>query len=147
MTKWVGVYEYEKVVVAGLLASVAPKVVLAHDPETQTVTIPAVYEDRVVLVYEDFWKETVRVPNYTPGSLSFRMAACKTANSRVELALQERIAVDLIVSWGDRQYPVTRFFPLSTATGKWLYTSTVTVGFTETRVCWGRCLRLGRWPG
>ncbi len=119
------------VVVAGLLASVAPKVVLAHDPQTITKDV---YEDRVVPVYEDFWKETVRVPNYTPGSLSFRMAARKTANSRVELALQERIAVALIVSWGDRQYPVTRFFPLSTATGKWLHSAPISFGNATVRI-------------
>ena len=113
------------VVVTGLLASVAPKVVLAHDPETITKNV---YEDRVVPVYEDFWKETVRVPNYAPGSLSFRIAARKTANSRVEIALQPRVGN----TWGAYKYPSKRFFPLSTAIGKWLYTSTVTVGFTET---------------
>ncbi len=108
-------------VVVGLLASVVPKVVLAHDP--QTVEVP-VYQDKEVDVYADYWKEVVKVPVVSTASLSFRIAA-RRHRSSVEVALRERIAVALIVSWGDRQYPATRYFSLSTPVGQWRYSAPI----------------------
>ncbi|WP_419917602.1 hypothetical protein [Candidatus Poriferisocius sp.] len=138
------------VVITGLITSVTPAVVLAHDPVTTTHTIPAVYEDQEVTkwVDEEYTVEvncdeegvtkrvpyTGLVPSTASASYGVRIGARKTSSGiKVELAVQRR-GTGLTGSWGSTIYPTSRFFPASTTVGRWLHTSAVTVGGTSVRI-------------
>ena len=70
---------------------------------------------------------TLRVASTPRGSttdVEVRIVARTAASDRVEFALQERQPDD---SWGERLLPSRRLFPISTALGRWLQSSPLTV--------------------
>ena len=58
------------------------------------------------------------------GQAEVRIVARTAASDRVEFALQQRQPDD---SWGERLLPSRRLFPISTALGRWLQSSPLTV--------------------
>ena len=61
--------------------------------------------------------------------VALRIVARKLENGRIEFGLQQRQTDD---SWGDRQLPGRRFFPTTAEVGRWLSSSTLTVGGSGT---------------
>ena len=61
--------------------------------------------------------------------IELRIVARKLENGRIEFGLQERQSHD---SWGDRLLPRQRFFPTTAEVGRWLSSSTLTVGGADT---------------
>ena len=57
--------------------------------------------------------------------VELRIVARKLEDGRVEFGLQQRRSDD---SWAERQLPRRRFFPTTAETGRWLASSTLTVG-------------------
>ena len=78
-------------------------------------------------------------------AVEVRVAAQRLANGSTEFALQQRSAG---AAWDERQLPRSRFFPATTAVGRWLASSPLTVsapgaGEAEVRVA-ARLLADGR---
>ena len=78
-------------------------------------------------------------------AVEVRVAAQRLANGGTEFALQQRSAG---AAWDERQLPRSRFFPATTAVGRWLASSPLTVsapgaGEAEVRVA-ARLLADGR---
>ena len=65
------------------------------------------------------------------GDAEVRIVARKLTNGRVEFGLQQRQADR---SWGDRLLPRARFFPPTTAAGRWLGSSALELSVGEVRI-------------
>ena len=74
---------------------------------------------------------TVRAPGASADSdgVEVRITAQRLADSRTEFALQQREADG---EWGERLLPRARFFPASTAVGRWLSSTPLTVSTPST---------------
>ena len=65
------------------------------------------------------------------GQAEVRIVARTAPNGRVEFGFQQRQPDD---SWGERQLPSRRLFPVSTALGRWLQSSPLTLSVASTDV-------------
>ena len=61
----------------------------------------------------------------SPLTLGARIVARKLDDGRIEFGLQQRLADN---SWSDRLLPSRRFFPTTATVGRWLVSSTLTLG-------------------
>ena len=81
--------------------------------------------------------EEVEAQSYTSVA---RITARKLASGRVEFGLQRRLSDD---SWGNRELPSTRFFPVGAEVNRWLVSSALDLGTGRVRIV-ARKLSSGR---